>query len=518
MKKKICLINFKYKVDIDFEQKESLALGYLAGVLKENGYHVDIIDGQFERLDVNDIFQLLLKEKYDLIGISLYDETRKYFEEFYTLFKNSKINTFLCLGGHFPTFSAKKLLKRFSKINAIVIGEGENTLLEIIQSLQDGLWKKVKGICYLEKDEIVNTGSRELIKDLNNLSYPERYHYYSKVEDKNNFYAIISASRGCYANCSFCSIQSFYKKLIGKRLRIRNPIKVVDEIEHIVNTYGITNFFFADDNFIITNKIQSDWLDTFINEIKKRELSIKFDMDCRVNDIDINLFKELKEVGLNSVFLGIESFNQRVLNTLNKNVKVEENINAILSLRKLRLNAVMGFIMFDMFTSIEEIRENLAVFDKIKYYLYFNYDRPVSSDWVSSILYLYNGTPILHTLQKDYPSLLIKNDFGYSFKFKNDKVNRFYSWLLQWKPTIRKMIQLDTLNFIKKANNMSEKKYSRQLHKLSRNYMMLDRDIFISILDSVAQNQEDNIPGIINNGKIQMDRIKKEIISIKKNI
>ena len=91
----------------------------------------------------------------------------------------------------------------------------------------------------------------------------------------------------------------------------------------------------------MTNKIYKCWIDEFLSEISKRNMNISFDIDCRVNDVNEELFLKLKKAGLRGVFLGIESFSQRVLDTLNKNITVQENIDAILQLRNLRITVWM---------------------------------------------------------------------------------------------------------------------------------------------------------------------------------
>lgn len=514
--KKIALINLKYKIDIAFERKESLALGYLAGVLIENGHAVDLIDAQYFDLSVEAVYQQISKKTYDVIGFSLYQETVESFDKLYNLLRQNRNNPFMCFGGHFSTFTAEKLLIKYPEINAVVIGEGEITFAELVENSLSSEWKKVNGICYIEDGILKYTEPRKLIEDLNLLPFPIRYADYSTSVEFKSGSAIISASRGCYANCAFCSIQSFYRKLKGKKIRVRAPRNVVDEIECLYTKFGVKNFFFADDNFLTVNRIQNGWLSAFVDDIKNRRLNISFDMDCRVNDIDVDLFKKLKSIGLNGVFLGIESFNQRMLDTLGKNVTVHQNIDAITILKKMRFNVWMGFIMFDMFTTLDEIKHNINVLDQLKYFKYFNYDRPLSSDWLSSILQLYNGTPILKFMRKEHSELLVENNrLGYDFLFKHKATERFYLWLLKWKPIVKEMIQLDTLQLVRIANQKGNQKVSAELHKLSREYLQIDRNTFNEILNAVDVSNEALIENIIDKGKAALVKIKNQIIFIR---
>ena len=179
-----------------------------------------------------------------------------------------------------------------------------------------------------------------------------------------------------------------------------------------------------------------------------------------------------------------------MLDTLNKQTTVNDNIVAIRLLRGLRLNVWMGFIMFDMFTTPDEIRVNVDALDSIDYFRYINYDRPVSSDWVASDLQLYNGTPILTMMLNQYPELLIKNDLGYSFQFQHQMTATFHKILSLWKPIVKQMIQMDTLKLIQRANELGQSEISSKLHLLSRKYMLLDREVFLKLLSACSEKQE----------------------------
>lgn len=513
---KIAIINLRFKVDISFEKKESLGISYISSMLRSKGHYVKIIDAQYFDLEVDQVFNMLTCDNYDVIAFSIFEETMVSFNSIYTMLKD-KTNAHIVLGGHYATFTASEILKKYPRVNSISIGEGEMTILELVENLENSKWKEIDGICYLEKDEVVYTPHRTLIEDLDSIPYPDRDVYF--LENKNDSRSVtISASRGCYAQCSFCSIKSFYKNLKGKKVRVRVPEKVVDEMEYVINRYGINTFFFADDNFLSTCKIHKDWLEKFMNEIVERKLEISFDIDCRVDDIDKNIFNKLKKVGLRGVFLGIESFSQRVLNTFNKRVTVQDNINAIMLLHGLRITVWMGFIMFDMYTTLDEIRKNIEVLKKINYFRYFNYDRPLSGDRLASPLKLYNGTSMLKEVMDDNPHILIREEFGYDYLFLNKKTEVFYKWLAKWKEVSKEMIKLDTLWLISLSNKYDDIETGNKLHLQSRRYMKLDLMIFEKILNAVDNNQINEIPNIINHGKKEFYLIKEEIDKLKNKL
>lgn len=513
---RIALVNLRFKVDIQFEVKESLGLAYIASMLLQHGHHVDLIDAQFDNMDTVEVYRLLVQQSYDLIGFSIFEETMPEFVKLLDMMGSGNA-AHLCLGGHYASFSAERLLRQFPQIDTVVIGEGELTMLELVGQLPGEGWKQIDGLCYLQDGRFVTTSPRWLIKDLDEIPYPYRERYFGNGNGEGRS-ATVSASRGCYASCSFCSIQSFYGFLKGKRIRVRNPVKVVDEMEYVHKTYHINRFFFADDNFLSTNLVYPGWVDTFVSELQKRELGITFDIDCRVNDVDEQLFRRLKKAGLNGVFLGIESFSQRALDTLNKKVLVEDNVRAINLLHSLRITVWMGFIMFDMFTTLEEIRENIKSLHKIRYFTYFNYDRPLSGDRLASPLKLYNGTPILRELSERQPEILVEEQYGYDYRFVHSDMQQFYQWLLKWKEVSKEMIQLDTLWLIRKANESGAQDKAKLIHSLSRKYMRIDLQAFQDIMEAVERRQEETIDGIIALRRREFQAVKKEIELLRESL
>lgn len=510
MKKKVVLVNLRFKVDISFERKESLGIAYIAACLIKDGHEVDLIDAQYHNWDIETVYDLICRKQYDYIGVSLYQETMDSFDKLYSLLGDYAANTHLSIGGHYATFCAEDLLKRYAHIKTVVLGEGELSTTELVNRLHEPDWRKTRGICYLDGNQVVAT-QRELLCDLDSLPYPYRDPYFLDNESRSEMSVTISASRGCYAHCSFCSIQSFYHQLKGKIIRIRSAKKVVDEMEAVVKEYGIRRFFFADDNFLSTVKIEPSWLDEFISEIEKRDLQCRFDIDCRVNDVDENIFSRLKAIGLNGVFLGIENFNQRVLDTLNKHATVEENKAAIQRLHKMRINVWMGFIMFDMFTTLDEIENNIQELCNINYFRYFNYDRPLSSDWLASPLILYNGTPLLKEMQEEHSDLLSKTEYGYTYRFLSEDTERFYGYLLRWKEKIHKMISLDTLHYINKANHINDLDSAANLHRLSKKYMQIDKDCFVALLQCVKSKQYHLVDDLIQRYDCLLDQVADQI-------
>ena len=163
--KKIALVNLRFKVDIKFEQKENLGISYIAAMLMSKGHSVKIIDAQYFDMGLDEVYDILVQDRYDFIGFALFEETAHFFEDLYCMMEG-KTDARIFLGGHFATFTAEKLLKKFPKVISVVIGEGEVTTFELVEKFDQGTWKSVDGICYLEGEDVVYTSPRKLIEDL----------------------------------------------------------------------------------------------------------------------------------------------------------------------------------------------------------------------------------------------------------------------------------------------------------------------------------------------------------------
>lgn len=486
----IALINFRYQVDINFQAKESLGLAYLAAMLRNEGHKVTVFDCQAHNLGVKALMSELDDQVFDLIGLSMYLETMPSLVKFLELLSPENF-AHICCGGQYASFEAENLVRNFSRIDSVVIGEGEMTLCELARCLPGGTWRGVNGICYMENGEVKITPSRRLIENLDQLPYPHRE--FPGQKEGPDREATIAASRGCYAKCEFCSIVSFFRFQKGKAMRIRSPEKVVDEIEYLVQEKGVRRFFFADDNFMIAGMIRKGWVKEFVDEILRRALAIEFDLDCRVDDLDTEALVYLKQAGLRGVFLGVESFVQRQLDLMNKRVKVEENFKAIELLNRHRVVVWMGFIMFDPFTTSEEIRTNVAGLDRIQYFRRYNYSRPLSHELVASKLIPYSGTPIVNTLMEKCPELMTRTKFGYDYRFANETTARFFETLERWRPTSKEMIRSDTLWVISEAIKRDKNGVVAELHGLSRKYMKLDRETFLELLNIVERGENEVI-------------------------
>jgi radical SAM superfamily enzyme YgiQ (UPF0313 family) len=291
---------------VGFLAQQNLGLGYLASVLREQGYRVEIVD--FE-LDPTRILEIAKSLKPALIGFSLIFQF--YIERFHaliTLLREAGISCHFTMGGHFPSLSYQQALEIVPELDSVVRFEGEETLLELVDFVGAGAdWRGILGIAFRKDGEIRANQLRPLIKDLDRLPYPDRSFEPGMV--LGHPIMPILASRGCARACSFCSIHMFYRAPPGKVVRTRRPVQVVREMRHLYEEKGATIFLFQDDDFPLFGAVWRRWAREFIAEMHRSGLigRVMWKISCRADSVDPDLFAEMRAAGLYFVYMGLES-------------------------------------------------------------------------------------------------------------------------------------------------------------------------------------------------------------------
>ncbi len=317
---KILLIHPKFETHIIVP---SLGLGYLAASLKEAGHEVMLLDCLLKNIGLEEFRNILSNEKPDFVGVNAmttyYSSSLKYIAE------AKKQGIITCMGGpHITSLPEKALLE--SKTDFIVVGEGDKTIVSLVNAIENGeSFNNIKGIGFKDNDKIIINPRAELIDDLDSLPFPawdlmkpETYPIAPHGAFVKRFpVAAITTTRGCQFNCSFCASKTTWLQ----KLRFRDPKKIVDEIEMLNKKFGVKEFHFEDDNF--TSK-RSHALEV-CKEIIIRKLDIVWACPngVRIDKLDEELLRYMKKSGCYLLAFGIESGNQRILNNVNKHLKLE---------------------------------------------------------------------------------------------------------------------------------------------------------------------------------------------------
>jgi hypothetical protein len=234
------------------------------------------------------------------------------------------------------------------------------TLVELVDAIRTGQdWRVVHGLAYRSAEGVVLTPARALIQDLDQLPYPERDYEPGVVLGRSMM--PILASRGCARTCSFCSIHTFYRAAPGRIVRTRRPALVVQEMLQKHQERSISIFLFQDDDFPLFGPLWRKWAGEFVDELHRNGLPGKviWKMNCRADSVDRDLFIRMRDAGLYLVYMGLESGSEQGLNTLHKQVTVEQNLRAVELLKSVDLMWEYGFMLLDPSSTFESVRQNL---------------------------------------------------------------------------------------------------------------------------------------------------------------
>lgn len=300
----------------------TLGLTYIAGVLEAGGHSVEIIDSIIEKLSWNGFENKIKKSNADVFGITC--DTNSRFKVFKAARKIKELlDVPVILGGPHVTFTDVDTLSCINDVDIVVRGEGEYTMLELVNALEKGEnLRDVKGISYRENGQIVKNPAREPVKDLDSLPFPARHllplkKYNEKLEVIERIKcAGVIFSRGCPNRCTFCSESAFW----GKPFRLASPKRAVDEIEFLINEYGYNAFDFWDSTFNLLPK----WSMQICDEILKRKLDIKWYCRIRADRANRELLEKMKASGCIALGVGVESGSPRILKSIKKSITIDQ--------------------------------------------------------------------------------------------------------------------------------------------------------------------------------------------------
>lgn len=313
-----------------------LGISYMAAVLEENGFDVNIIDASALEMTWNDLENELNRLSPTVVAITALTPTIEQAKKTAKLVKKCCPESKVVMGGYHPTFNHQELLKT-DYVDVVVMGEGEYTMLELVQTMENGGdLSKVKGLA-LEGQ--VNP-PRPLITNMDELPFPARHllpmdHY--KMLNMKTGMATMITSRGCPMQCSFCASAALH----GPKLRLRSAKSVVDEMEHLVNDHQVGTIAFMDDTFTLNHRMVRE----ICEEIKNRNLKVFWGCTARVDTLSPDLLEIMREAGCITLFMGVESADQQMLDETNKNITIEKVRQAFQLSREHKIRTIASVVL-----------------------------------------------------------------------------------------------------------------------------------------------------------------------------
>jgi 5-methoxy-6-methylbenzimidazole methyltransferase len=370
---------------------EHLGLAYLAASLRARNIPVDIINGELEGLTAADVVERILESGARIVGYSPVSLAMKHTLRINAAVKARHPESVAILGGHLATTCAKEILDREPLIDMVVRGDAEESFPAVVETLARGdVPADVNGLTWRDRDGVAheNPNSRNL--DLDHLAPPARDGLRFLKERGALSGARILASRGCHFNCSFCTTPVFY----GRNVRFRSPQLVVQEMDELAAEFGISHFWFNDDLFVNGMPDNTRWIEEFCGLVTGRDYS--FRVLCRADsfrDRNRHILPLLRDAGLVHVFLGLESGTQEGLSVYNKGTTVEKNRIAVEILKAEGIAVQIGFIMFNPYTTLDEVLESTRFLHRIgELFRFFPLTLAMS---------VFPGTSIAHRLKGD---------------------------------------------------------------------------------------------------------------------
>lgn len=481
MKKIILVYPLSGSLNNNFDH---IGLGYIASTLMENGFNVEIVNISNELESINRAIEKVNKEKPIIVGVSVINDTAAHAMAFATSLRKAHYEGHVCFGGYYPTFYDQEVLKD-GYVDSVIRCEGEIPFLNLARHIsKHEEWRNVGSLSYLKEGVIVRN-ALEKCCDIDQIPIPYRPNLGSSCASDYNVY--ISTSRGCYGNCMYCSIQSFYEISNAPRWRGRSPESVVDEIEKLYKEHNARRFIFIDDDFIPATSYGKERAKTIAQLIIERQLNIVFFITCNAIVVEENLFLLLKKAGLRMVSLGIESSNSEILTLMKKATTVEKSQSAVEVLKKLNLAIDFGMISFNPFTTIDTLRSDIKMIR-----MFDNYKPNIIP---LNYMKLRRGTPGYTLMKKDGCE---ENKLGeINWEYKNDKVKtvyEIYQRVFIQDTLAAERIDKIVFNLQKKLldKSLDTKKTIEKVESIYKEIRLLTSDLALGILDDIENGIMDS--------------------------
>lgn len=302
------------------EVQEPLGIIYVGAALKAAGHNVRLID-----LTVEDIEEVDRAVAWaDMAGMSsptaLYGRACKILDRI----KQERPELPIVMGGPHATVMAEEVVAR--GFDAVVVGEGEHTAVELARALDNGdpLYE-VPGVVAKKGDEIITGPMRAFEPDLDSMPDPDRTLIrYDDYFGLNLEHMGLMATRGCPWNCLFC--KPMQDKLFGRKVRRRGVKRIVAEMAWIEKHLHKSIYLFRDDTLLMAGP---EWFVELGDELKSQGLGhAQWSCQARVDQIERPMLEKMKQCGLQGIAFGVESGSQKVLDFYRKGIKVEQTVAA----------------------------------------------------------------------------------------------------------------------------------------------------------------------------------------------
>jgi radical SAM superfamily enzyme YgiQ (UPF0313 family) len=353
---RVLLINPYYP--IDETPTPPLGLAFLGAALEEAGVSVRILDFVVYPYSRGFLEEEIEAFQPDVIGATAVTMTVDHALEVIRDSRSVAPSAFTVMGGPHVTFRAEETLAACAELDCVVPGEGESTLADLCRTLdRRGDLSGVAGIVYRHADGTRRTAERPLCPHIDDLPMPARHLLPLGRYRALNLSISMTTSRGCPFPCIFC----VGRKMVGAKVRYRNPKLVVDELEAI-GRLGFQQVNLADDLFTANDAHCHGVCD----EIIRRGLVVQWTSFARVDTVSLPVLKKMKTAGCTAVSFGFESGNAEILKTIRKKITLSQVKQAVTMCNAAGIIPHGSFILGLPGETSETVAETLAFGEKLE--------------------------------------------------------------------------------------------------------------------------------------------------------
>ena len=338
-----------------------LGLLYISTYLRKNGFKdMKIIDAQVEELSYTQLFQKIKDFSPDIVGLTVMTFTLLDVIKTVRWIKDNLPGVKIVVGGPHTHLYPKETLDALDADFAIM-GEGEHSMLMLMENMDDHQkYKKIPGLVFREGKEVIFGPPSPLIQNLDEIPYPDRtlvpYQKYNSILSSESPVTTMFTSRGCPYKCRFCD-----RPHLGKRFRAHSAEYVIDEMRDC-EALGIKEILIYDDTFTIDRKRTLKICELY----KKSGLNVRWDIRARVNTIDEEVVKALKEANCQRIHFGVEAGTEKILKVLNKGITKQQAMEAFSLCRKYKVETLAYFMIGSPEETERDILESFKFARKLK--------------------------------------------------------------------------------------------------------------------------------------------------------
>jgi anaerobic magnesium-protoporphyrin IX monomethyl ester cyclase len=321
-----------------------IGLMYVAAALEKAGFKVQMLDNYLMKKSTEEVKQLITQINPEIVGITCGSATYPRCVETSKAIKQAKPDCKIVVGGWHASYMPDSLLSN-PEIDYVVMGEGERAITQLATAITTGKETQaltIPGVgCRHNGANIKN--QPQYIENMDEIPYPARHLLPLELYDRTIEYLdakpadVMSISRGCVFNCGFCET----RKLWGNICRGFSPQRVIGEIQDLQSRYGTKGIYFINDNFTLRKEKTSE----LCNLMLENKLNLEWVCDTRVDLVNNELLALMSKAGCKTIWFGVESASQKILQRIGRNTTPQEVENAFKLCRKNGIKTACSFML-----------------------------------------------------------------------------------------------------------------------------------------------------------------------------